>query len=82
MARKNETPYFATFYRLFRVLDPRLFEVFFRRWVSQIVHMVVQPGQLAIDGKTKTILSSDDGVKRPVHLISTFSTELGVLFGQ
>ena len=77
---KNGTPSSATFYRLFRALDPQQFEAFFRRWVSQIVPAVAPPGQLAIDGKT--IRGSADGARRPAHLVSAFSTELGIVFGQ
>jgi predicted transposase YbfD/YdcC len=77
---KNGTPSSATFYRLFRALDPKQFETFFRRWVSQIVPAAALPGQMAIDGKT--IRGSADGSVRPAHMVSAFSTELGVVFGQ
>ena len=45
---KNGTPSSATFYRLFRALDPKQFEAFFRRWVSQIVPAATPPGQIAV----------------------------------
>lgn len=45
---KNGTPSSATFYRLFRTLDPKQFETFFRRWVSQIIPAAAAPGQMAI----------------------------------
>jgi predicted transposase YbfD/YdcC len=77
---KNGTPSSATFYRLFRALDPKQFETFFRRWVSQIVPAAAAPGQMAIDGKT--IRGSADGTCRPAHIVSAFSTELGIVFGQ
>ena len=77
---KNGTPSSATFYRLFRALDPKQFEAFFRRWVSQIVPAAAPPGQMAIDGKT--ISGSADGAQRPAHIVSAFSTELGIVFGQ
>ena len=76
---KNGTPSSATFYRLFRALDPKQFETFFRRWVSQIVPAAA-PGQMAIDGKT--IRGSADGTQRPAHIVSAFSTDLGIVFGQ
>ena len=59
---KNGIPSSATFYRLFRVLDPKHFEAFFRRWVSQIVPAAALPGQIAVDGKT--IRGSADGERR------------------
>lgn len=77
---KNGIPSSATFYRLFRALDPKQFEAFFRRWVSQIVPAAAPPGQMAIDGKT--IRGSVDGVRRPAHIVSAFSTDLGIVFGQ
>jgi predicted transposase YbfD/YdcC len=77
---KNGTPSSATFYRLFRTLDPKQFEAFFRRWVGQIVPAAAPPGQLAIDGKT--IRGSVDGAQRAAHIVSAFSTDLGMVFGQ
>ena len=58
---KNGTPSSATFYRLFRTLDPKQFETFFRRWVGQIIPAAAAPGQMAIDGKT--IRGSADGTR-------------------
>ncbi|MQE66279.1 ISAs1 family transposase, partial [Vibrio parahaemolyticus] len=72
---KNGTPSSATFSRLFRTLDPKQFETFFRRWVSQIIPAAAAPGQMAIDGKT--IRGSADGARRPAHIVSAFSTDLG-----
>jgi len=77
---KNGIPSPATFYRLFRALDPKQFETFFRRWVSQVVPAATPPGQMAIDGKT--IRGSADGDRKAAHLVSAFSTELGIAFGQ
>jgi hypothetical protein len=76
---KNSIPSSATFYRLFRALNPKQFEAFFRRWVSQIVPAAA-PGHLAIDGKT--LRGSADGAGRPAHIVSAFSTELDIAFGQ
>jgi len=80
LALKNGIPSSATFYRLFRTLDPKQFEAFFRRWVSQIVPAAAPPGQIAVDGKT--IRGSADGGRRPAHIVSAFSTDLGIAFGQ
>lgn len=77
---KNGIPASATFYRLFRALDPKQFEAFFRRWVSQIVPAATPPGQIAVDGKT--IRGSADGARKPAHIVSAFSTDLGIAFGQ
>jgi len=75
---KNGIPSAVTFHRLFRALDPKHFEAFFRRWVGQFVPAL--PGQIAIDGKT--VRGSTDGEQKAVHLVSAFSTELGIAFGQ
>jgi len=48
--------------------------------VSQIVPAAAPPGQMAIDGKT--IRGSADGARRPAHIVSAFSTDLGIVFGQ
>lgn len=69
-----------TFYRLFRALDPKPFEAFFRRWVSQIGPSAAPPGQMVIDGKA--IRGSADGAHRPAHIVSAFSIDLGIVFGQ
>lgn len=75
---KNGIPSGTTFTRLFRLLDPKRFEDFFRRWVSGIVTAV--GGQLAVDGKT--VRGSADGAAGPAHIVSAFATDLGLSFGQ
>lgn len=77
---KNGTPSSATLYRLFRALDLKQFDAFFRRWVSQIVPAAAAPGQMVIDGKT--IRGSAGSTQRAAHMVSAFSTELGIVFGQ
>jgi len=72
---KSGIPSSATFCRLFRALDPKKFEAFFRRWVNHIA-----PGQMAIEGKT--VRGSTDGARRPAHIVSAFSTDRGIVFGQ
>ena len=67
-----------TFLRVFRVLDPKQFETVFRRWVGGIVGAL--DGVLAVDGKT--LRRSADGDAPPVHMVSAFSTELGLVLGQ
>lgn len=81
LALKNGIPSSTTFYCLFRALDPKQFEAFFRRWVSQIVPAATAPGEMAIDGKT--IRGSADSACRPnPHIVSAFSIELGIVFVQ
>ena len=75
---KNGIPSQDTFLRVFRVLDPKQFESVFRRWVGGIVGAL--DGVMAVDGKT--LRRSADGDAPPVHMVSAFSTELGLVLGQ
>jgi hypothetical protein len=47
---KNGVPSEKTFLRIFRALDPKQFEVAFRRWVAEVVGTL--NGSIAVDGKT------------------------------
>lgn len=75
---ENGIPSHDTFNRVFRILDPKTFEDVFRRWVSGLVTAV--GGTLAVDGKT--VRGSGDGHARPIHLVSAFATDLGIVLGQ
>lgn len=75
---KNGIPSADTFLRVFRVLDPKQFEAVFRRWVGGIVGAL--EGSVAIDGKT--LCGSADGDGPAVHMVSAFSTNLGLVLGQ
>jgi predicted transposase YbfD/YdcC len=72
-------PSHDTFNRVFRILDPRTFEDAFRRWVSGIVP-ALGSGTLAVDGKT--VRGSGDGQNGPIHVVSAFATECGLVLGQ
>ena len=72
---QNGIPSPDTFLRVFRVLDPKQFEAVFRRWVGGIVGAL--DGVMAVDGKT--LRRSADGDAAPVHMVSAFSTELGLV---
>ena len=74
----NGIPSHDTFNRVFRILDPKTFEDAFRRWVSGLVTAV--GGTLAVDGKT--VRGTGDGKARPIHLVSAFATDLGIVLGQ
>ncbi len=75
---KNGIPSQDTFLRVFRALDPKQFEAAFRRWTGGIVGAL--DGSVAIDGKT--LRRSADGNASPVHMVSAFSTDLGLVLGQ
>lgn len=72
-------PSHDTFNRVFRILDPRTFEDAFRRWVGGIVP-AVGSGTLAVDGKT--VRGSGDGQHGPIHLVSAYATNCGLVLGQ
>lgn len=75
---KNGVPSEDTFLRVFRALDPKRFETVFRHWVSGIVGAL--GGTVAIDGKT--VRGSGAGGEIPIHMVSAFATELGLVLGQ
>lgn len=75
---KNGVPSEDTFLRIFRVLDPKQFEVVFRRWVAGVVGAL--SGTIAVDGKT--VRGSGSGGETAIHMVSAFATELGVVLGQ
>jgi predicted transposase YbfD/YdcC len=78
MVLKNGTPSHDTFNRLFRLLDPTQFESAFRRWTSSVVSAL--GGLLAVDGKT--VRGSGDGESNPIHMVSAFRSDLGLVLGQ
>ncbi len=75
---RNGVPSADTFLRVFRLLDPKQFEASFRRWVGGIVPTL--SGSVAIDGKT--VCGSGAGEALPIHMVSAFATELGLVLGQ
>ncbi len=75
---KNGIPSQDTFLRVFRALDPKQFEAAFRRWTGSIVGAL--DGNVAIDGKTCVAQRMSNA--SPVHMVSDFSTDLGVVHGQ
>lgn len=74
---KNGIPSADTFARVFRLLDPKAFESAFRAWVGSVLPSF---NQVAIDGKT--LRGSADGDKPPLHMVSAFATDLGLVLGQ
>ncbi len=75
---RNGIPSQDCFLRVFRALDPACFETAFRRWVGDVVGAL--GGTIAIDGKT--LCGSADGAKPAMHMVSAFSTQLGLVLGQ
>lgn len=69
-----------TFRRIFCLLDPEAFEMCFTGWVKQTLTKLSGCQHLAIDGKV--IRGSKGQGKKPVHLVSAWSAELGIVLGQ
>ncbi|GHT99724.1 hypothetical protein FACS1894126_6010 [Alphaproteobacteria bacterium] len=79
---KNGIPSDDTYRRLFRALDPVIFQEKFRSWVLDNSPKFAD-GVIAIDGKTSR--GSEDGVgedKHILHMVSAYSTETNIVLAQ
>jgi predicted transposase YbfD/YdcC len=76
---KHGIPSDDTLRRFFRVLDPEVFEGCFIKWIKSF-QLELAEKIVAIDGKTSR--RSFDGEGRPMHLVSAFASELGIVLGQ
>lgn len=68
-----------TFSRVFSLLDAKAFESSFIRWMQCLVP-TLEPAQVAIDGKC--LRGSHDGALRPIHLVSAWHHQRGLVLGQ
>lgn len=78
LALEHGTPSHDTFGRVFRILDAKVFEQCFRRWISHLAGAI--DGVVALDGKT--VCGSRDGENTALHMISAFATDSGLCLGQ
>lgn len=70
-----------TFGRLFARLDPKGFQEFFTRWVSDIAHCIA--GQtVAIDGKTLRGSHDKTNAKCAIHMVSAWASDIRLVLGQ
>ena len=76
---KNGIPSDDTFRRLYRTLNPVVFENLFRQWVEGLAK-VVGSRVMAIDGKCSR--RSYDGEGNMLHMVSAFCTEARIVLGQ
>ena len=76
----NGVPSHDTLNRVFRILDPEMFNQCFMQWVRTIAATV--EGVIAIDGKT--LCNSGDEFRKtsPLHIVHAFATENNLLLGQ
>lgn len=79
LALPNGVPSHDTLYRVFRLLDPKVFAAGFAAWAAE--WMATAPQQVAIDGKALRG-SPSATFSHCVHLVSAWATEEGLLLGQ
>lgn len=75
----NGVPSHDTFARLFGLMDPHEFEAAFRRWIDGVLPSV-SPQVVALDGKTSR--RSAKACEAPLHLVSAFAADAGIILGQ
>jgi predicted transposase YbfD/YdcC len=69
-----------TLRRFFRAIDPKQFQRLFVEWIRTWLNPEVANKIVAIDGKT--LRGSHDGEQLPIHLVSAFASEAGIVLGQ
>ncbi|GHT93627.1 hypothetical protein AGMMS49545_13360 [Betaproteobacteria bacterium] len=74
----NGIPSHDTMNRVFRLIDPKSFEVAFRAWVADTLPGFGQT-RIAIDGKS---IRGAAARRNPIHRVSAFASEAGIVFAQ
>lgn len=69
-----------TLRRFFRAIDSTQFQRLFIEWIRAWLQPEVADKVVAIDGKT--LRGSRDGEQLPIHLVSAFASEAGIVLGQ
>lgn len=77
----NGIPSHDTFERVFRWIDPKQFEKCFVHWVREIATLADR-SIVAIDGKTMRGAFDTDDKKSPIHIVSAWASENGMVLGQ
>lgn len=73
-------PSHDTLGRVFAAIDAEEFAAAFRRWVRSVVPSLGKEEVVAIDGKTSRRSGKVDAT--PLHLVSAFAAEAGLVLGQ
>jgi len=68
-----------TFARVFRLLDAQQLELTCQRWLAHVAGQV--HGTVAIDGKSVRGSGKGDA-RRPLHMVSAWAADMGLLLGQ
>lgn len=75
------TPCADTFSRVFSVLDPAQFEACYRQWLQQVID-IEKITHIAIDGKSIRRSHDKKRKKPPLHIVSAFASDRGLVLGQ
>src|SRR5512132_3904888 len=82
-ALRGGIPSHDTFRRVLRLVDPARFERCFLDWVRAVFRPEGQgPRQIAIDGKTVRRSFDRQNGRSPLHLVSAFAVEHGLVLAQ
>jgi predicted transposase YbfD/YdcC len=79
LSLENGIPSHDTFARVFSIIKPDAFNALFTTWVESIGPHILQE-IIAIDGKS--VRRSYKKGDRPLHIVSAFASERGVVLGQ
>src|SRR5436305_11747272 len=83
LALPNGIPSHDTFRRVFTLIDPEAFERCFLGWVRAVFRPEdAAPRQVAIDGKTVRRSFDRKRGRSPLHLVSAYATEHGLVLAQ
>src|SRR3954466_15880547 len=83
LALPNGIPSHDTFRRVFTPIDPEAFERSFLGWVRAVFRPEEgAPRQVAIDGKTVRRSFDREKGRSPLHLVSAYATEGGLVLAQ
>ncbi len=83
LALPNGIPSHDTFRRVLMLIDPDCFERCFLDWVRSVFRQdAAAPRQIAIDGKTVRRSFDRKRGHSPLHLVSAFATEQGLVLAQ
>src|ERR1044072_5362121 len=81
LALPNGIPSHDTFRRVFMLIDPDAFEGCFARWAQSLTSKVERE-VVAIDGKTVRRSASRRHNHGPLHLVSAWASDQGLVLGQ
>ena len=81
LALPNGIPSHDTFRRVFMLIDPDAFEACFARWAQSLTGEVERE-VVAIDGKTVRRSGSRRHDHGPLHLVSAWASDQGLVLGQ